>query len=282
MKTSIETIGPKTAQKYLEARTLNRALNKSKVNTYAAAMSAGNWKTNHQGIALDETGRLIDGQHRLNAIVQSGKSVRMQVTRYELDSPMETFDSGISRTIGDRCQISGIIPEHGRMNVAMIVAMGVAESGTQTIGYSKLQPHEVGLIYKQEKSHLAIVIKHLGAHLGTAFNSYIRAALAYCHGFAPKEVEELLLMLKEKHGYKKGSAAHAFVSALADGKLRTKDNSDVVAMTGKVLWLIRQHIEGNRVERIRPNDSIFNWARRQREELGTCILPLIRENTGEY
>ncbi len=43
-------------------------------------MREGHWDTTHQGIAIASDGTLVDGQHRLLAIVESGVTVRMNVT----------------------------------------------------------------------------------------------------------------------------------------------------------------------------------------------------------
>ena len=42
-------------------------------------MLSGDWSLTHQGIAFYDDGSLADGQHRLNAIVSSGVTVKMQV-----------------------------------------------------------------------------------------------------------------------------------------------------------------------------------------------------------
>lgn len=49
------------------------------IRTYAATMGVDEWLFTHQGIALATDGRLLDGQHRLEAVVLSGKTVRMMV-----------------------------------------------------------------------------------------------------------------------------------------------------------------------------------------------------------
>lgn len=46
---------------------------------YARDMQDGNWQLTHQGILLGKNGIVIDGQHRLHAVVLSGCSVQMMV-----------------------------------------------------------------------------------------------------------------------------------------------------------------------------------------------------------
>jgi len=77
----IEMISPKLAEEYLLKNTSNRKLRLGTVETYARDMAEGRWEVTHQGIAFNKEGELIDGQHRLSAIVLSKRSQKMVVTR---------------------------------------------------------------------------------------------------------------------------------------------------------------------------------------------------------
>lgn len=52
----------------------NRSWVAARVDSYATEMLAGRWKFNHQGIAFNTDGNLIDGQHRLRAVVKAGEA----------------------------------------------------------------------------------------------------------------------------------------------------------------------------------------------------------------
>lgn len=80
METKWEVITPEKASEYLNKNNHNRNLRKSLVAKYARDMAAGNWKVTHQGVAMNCDGTVLDGQHRLAAIIESGISVRMLVT----------------------------------------------------------------------------------------------------------------------------------------------------------------------------------------------------------
>lgn len=66
-----------------------RSISKGHVERIAHAIRTGQWRETHQPIALDRDGVVIDGQHRLSAIVQAGIPVRLMIAR---DVPAETFD----------------------------------------------------------------------------------------------------------------------------------------------------------------------------------------------
>jgi hypothetical protein len=69
-------------------------------------MQRGQWQLTHQGVAFDVNGILIDGQHRLSAVVQSNCIVPMMVTMNAPSVSFEALDCGIGRTIGDRLKMN--------------------------------------------------------------------------------------------------------------------------------------------------------------------------------
>ena len=79
-----------------------RRLRSGWVDTLATDMVAGRWKLTHQGIAFDTHGRLLDGQHRLQAVVASDVTVRMKVDFGIDPSAYEVTDAGRPRSIVDR------------------------------------------------------------------------------------------------------------------------------------------------------------------------------------
>lgn len=99
-------VDPHLATKWLEGNVHNRKVRDSVVARYAADMKAGRWRQTHQGIAFDEEGVLIDGQHRLFAIIEADTTVLLQVT-YGL--PMESqmvVDDGLGRTVVDVMRVA--------------------------------------------------------------------------------------------------------------------------------------------------------------------------------
>jgi hypothetical protein len=101
MQVLIESVTPEIAKRYLANNQLNRSLRKLLVNQYANDMKNGTWRLTHQGLAFSASGQLLDGQHRLAAIVQSGVTVQMLVTRgVEMDTQL-VMDDHARRSAGD-------------------------------------------------------------------------------------------------------------------------------------------------------------------------------------
>lgn len=109
IKSDVIEISPEFAAELLENKnTRNRPVTRATVLAYAHEMRAGNWRLTHQGIGLDTEGVLLDGQHRLAAVVESGKTIPMMVT---YDLPPETFttvDVGRRRSASDALHMAGL------------------------------------------------------------------------------------------------------------------------------------------------------------------------------
>jgi hypothetical protein len=114
MRFLLETITPARAKKYLLRNVCNRRIRPTWVDKLARQILEGRWVVTHQGIAFDEEGRLLDGQHRLSAIVAANKSVKMWVAYDEPGEARLVVDSGGARDVLD---ISGSLVNGDDRNV---------------------------------------------------------------------------------------------------------------------------------------------------------------------
>lgn len=116
-------VTPELAQRWLKNNFRNRTVREDVVSAYARDMANGRWVYTHQGIAFNDRDELIDGQHRLHAVILSGlASVRMMVT-FGLPSKidgqemttMDAVDRGAMRSVADQLKI-----QHGMKNGSVI------------------------------------------------------------------------------------------------------------------------------------------------------------------
>ena len=85
-------VTPELAKKWLTmANNFNRPIKQAVVDMYVRQIKSGLWRRTHQGIAFDANGILIDGQHRLMAIVNSGVTVPMPMLIF-MDEPKENYE----------------------------------------------------------------------------------------------------------------------------------------------------------------------------------------------
>lgn len=85
VESEVIVITPEIAQSLLGKNKSNRGIKNSLITSYANDMLSDNWRLTHQGIAINELGELVDGQHRLLAIIKSNKPIKMMVTKYKGD-----------------------------------------------------------------------------------------------------------------------------------------------------------------------------------------------------
>lgn len=102
-----EHIDPLTAAAYLTTNVKNRPFRQNHVDALARDMREGRYAFNGDAIRFDLSGILLDGQHRLMAIAQSGTTQKMLVIRDLPEETMKTIDAGVKRTTGDRFNMSG-------------------------------------------------------------------------------------------------------------------------------------------------------------------------------
>lgn len=103
----VETITPDVAKEMLGVNTNNRSVSRTQVELFARTMAQKAWKMNGEAIKFSNTGRLLDGQHRLLACVESGVPFRTLVIRGLPEDTQETMDAGKGRTMANVLELKG-------------------------------------------------------------------------------------------------------------------------------------------------------------------------------
>jgi hypothetical protein len=102
-----QEIGPDEAAVLLEHNSSNRSISANHVARLAGAMQRGEWQFNGDSIKLNGTGRLLDGQHRLLAVIKSGTRHSFLVVEGLSAETQETVDVGRNRTFSDMLALRG-------------------------------------------------------------------------------------------------------------------------------------------------------------------------------
>lgn len=105
--TKIETWTKAKAEKALQKGGPNRKSSGTVVARYAAAMADNKWEMNGETIKLSKAEHVLDGRHRLLAIIESDKSVNILTVRGLPAKSQATMDDGYKRTLGHILQIKG-------------------------------------------------------------------------------------------------------------------------------------------------------------------------------
>lgn len=107
MKVTTATITPEKAARLLGQNTKNRTLNEATVDVYAQAIKRGEWKLNGEAIKIAKNGRLLDGQHRLKAVIKANTPITTYIIEDLEDDAFDTIDIGRTRRASDVLSIAG-------------------------------------------------------------------------------------------------------------------------------------------------------------------------------
>ncbi len=88
----IETIDPPMAARYMEHNTGNRRLSDAHVEAIARDIAQDRWMFNAQPICFSAAGRLLNGQHRLRAVIRAGRAIEVPVVRGLEEAAYATYD----------------------------------------------------------------------------------------------------------------------------------------------------------------------------------------------
>lgn len=107
MRAEVVDITPELATHWLSKNTDNRKLRKYRAANLAQSMKDGKWAANGESISFDTRGVLVDGQHRLQAILNSGIRATIAVVLGVDPKARPTVDTGLKRTASDNLSMRG-------------------------------------------------------------------------------------------------------------------------------------------------------------------------------
>lgn len=194
IKTTIEVVTPLLAKQYLGNNHQNqRNITNSHVLHLAQQMKAGQWMMTGEALIFDGMGNLLDGQHRLTAVVMAGISVSFMVIRGISSEAFKAMGRGKIRSNGNVFAIHGV----PNFNIAASATAGV-------------------LNYRRAMN---VPIKKDGKIIGMggSLNSYLRASSTDMVEEYDKHPEQYQAAIKMANQCKNlvGPASVSIVAALA-------------------------------------------------------------------
>ena len=100
---------PPLARKLLGTMVNNRNIKKRSLSKIVEDIKSNQWVSNNgESIKINSQGRLLDGQHRLQAIIETNKPLELYITfNCDIDS-INTVDTGSSRSLTNVLKINNI------------------------------------------------------------------------------------------------------------------------------------------------------------------------------
>ncbi len=105
--TEIREIGPAEASELLTKNVQNRKVASHAISKYVADMKNGDWLFDGAPIRISSTGKLLDGQHRLTAVLQSKTTQKFLVIDGLPEVTQAVMDTGRKRTLANMLTIQG-------------------------------------------------------------------------------------------------------------------------------------------------------------------------------
>lgn len=257
VRTRIVEISPDKAKRWLgRNHPSNRPVAYKRVEAFAGDMREGKWRVTHQGIAFDEKGMLIDGQHRLHAILSAGVSVRMMVV-WSVGAFGDPIDCGRPRSVA-------LLAGANNREVALVNALRMLELGARdTLPMTLASFHEVrghhliGIESVQTIPYAAR--KALAGHV---------AALVYALPLASEAVLDFGLRISSGERLIRGEPAFALYSWSA--KARTLPPWDTAMAT---LNALRAHLGGTALAQITTTTAGYRAITAKRRALKIAHTP---------
>ncbi len=228
MESKIEKLTPEIAMEILDNHNpKNRSVSENTVQSYATDMRNGKWQMTHQGLAFDVNGNLLDGQHRLWAIVFAGVPVEMMVTR---NLPVETkqgftmdaIDRNRVRTAGQQMSLCHNIKNGTTVAAALrFIVLMSAPSG----GRRRLSTASSLIMYDRYGKDVEALID---ITTSTAWRqSFILGPIAMYHHGEPQRAKEFMQQLVSmEHMHQSVTAFRKYTDA--QSQLNTNDSVPLV------------------------------------------------------
>lgn len=107
VEAKLVTITPEMALSLLARNRKNRSVTNARVMQYAADMKKGAWQINGEAIKVSADGRVLDGQHRLMAILEADTKIETLLITGLDPTVQETMDQGRNRSFADVLKLRG-------------------------------------------------------------------------------------------------------------------------------------------------------------------------------
>jgi hypothetical protein len=107
-KSEVVRITPKIAEDLLKLNSSNRKVSERAIRSYVKQMETGEWKFTGDPIQVSKTNKLLNGQHRLMAIIKSQLAFDFVIISDLDDDVFNVLDTGKNRSAADVLSVNGV------------------------------------------------------------------------------------------------------------------------------------------------------------------------------
>jgi hypothetical protein len=274
--TELVTVTPEMALKWLEEANLgNRSPSERYVNTLARDILSGNWEVDGNAIRFSKSGRLLDGQHRLLAIVQADRPVETFVAYNLKDKAMTVIDRGKARSIADLFKINlgaDRVSAAGSYSaivntISRIERNAAGEGVNSTLSYA-----EASDIFNRYEHDIRWAFEQVGhkiepnAHSG---GGPVMGAFAFARAINKDKLEAFAFQFKHGEpvdGRSKMSPAARALRQIITSKLKGASNQLRLGMMVRTLRGIEAFLDGEDLTVIKMDAGVIDRMKARRQQ----------------
>lgn len=243
---------PEMAAFLLERNTKNRPVTSRWVESLCKVIANGEWELNGEAIVVSDTGKLIQGQHRCLAVVQSGREIPTLIVVGVSDRAFATFDMGRKRSASDVFAIDGEVNTHAEAAITRALFLyektgdpfssshAVQPSAKELLAFLRARP-EI-----KEITHWAVSASWCRKHVAISIAGFCR------HVFANRDADacaEFFQMLETGIGLKAGSPVLLLRERLIDAT-SSKNKITPRYKTALIFKAFRLFVKGSQVKNL--------------------------------
>jgi hypothetical protein len=154
MTPTFVTISPIAAAVMLESNTANRPITEASVSAIIKEIKGGRWKVNGDMIRITKSGRILDGQHRLTAVVRAGIAIDTWIMYDVPPDVFDTIDVGKRRSAGDTLGCKGQKNSYRLAAALIMIDKYMTGRMEKSVQYSNTEIEELLLKYPDAPNYL--------------------------------------------------------------------------------------------------------------------------------
>lgn len=280
MNVKIQTFTPELAKKILKVQEdriakgdlRQRSLDDRTVLKYAHDMRSGHWLVNNQGIGFNAKGDLIDGRHRLWAVVKCGKPVKMLaiygLTDHQNNTitvkAIDTIDCGRQRALAQQLRIDGLL--NSALMAAAVRAVSIVAIGHPNRKLSTSMAKGILSIYQHDFQKVFTLL-HSAARISRGF---FLGPVAMWHSAHPIKAAQFCTDYVDLISLSSGSPIIALKKYMETHSSRQTD-----ASVKAVCCAIQHYSNDNKVQLIKPSDEALQWLLKSQGEKAKQIISIV-------
>lgn len=207
-------VTPELATEWLSHNALNRPLNDKKASNIARLMKSGLWKHVWQPIILGQN-IVLDGQHRLRAVVLSGLSMIMSVVFNQDENDFIFLDSGTPRTKLDMVRLG--LQDHAIKGKHLSVLCAML-AGANCNNLQQLSSVEMKDLYRKHRSVVDFIVGLFGKETD---NTVLGIMARACYSLQKETIQSLAAAWKDG-SYQPLVEFRQYLAQLEDRQIATR------------------------------------------------------------